>query len=96
MTTRHKNTPGLTQEESALLLRIIGHRAPVLQQVAMTAGTALLSARDCQALREVLVSEFCARGLGAGDEPNDYGRKIEDLIDSVSCRLPCEGNEDGK
>jgi hypothetical protein len=31
-----------------------------------------------------LTDEFCSAGLGAHDEPNEYGKRIEDLIDLLN------------
>jgi hypothetical protein len=43
-----------------------------------------LSADELNELREAVAGEFLDSGLGPGDEPNERGLQLEDLIDELA------------
>jgi len=50
---------------------------------------------DRKKIVEELGNEFCEKGLGLDDEPNDYGFEIEDLIDACGLTRD-DGTTSGK
>lgn len=77
----------LTTDQLRLLAKLVADRAPILEDVLTKLGREPLMDNDREALREVVVAEFCDLGLGTEDEPNEYGRTLEHLIDSLG-RVP--------
>lgn len=71
---------GLKRE---LLEAIVRRRAPDLLDTLLhlDAGTITQTARE--ELRLAVGEELMAKGLNRDDEPNSYGRRLEDLIDDL-------------
>ena len=67
-------------EDRELLRRIVLRRQPMLLAIVDSLGEAPLTEEFREEIREVLVEELCQVGLREGDEPNEYGQKIDDLI----------------
>jgi len=79
--------PPLTIDQYRLLAGLVRRHAPELRCVLTKLGEQPLSEDHREALREVVVAELCERGLDAEDEPDEYGRSLEHLIDSLG-RVP--------
>jgi hypothetical protein len=61
-------------------MRIILRRQPLLLDIVGSLGESPLTEESREEIREVLVEELCESGLREDDEPNEYGRKVDDLI----------------
>lgn len=66
-----------------LLEQIVARRRPELLRLLSLLGKVKLSEDQREALREVVASEFTEVGLSDQDEPNSYGRVLEELIDWI-------------
>jgi hypothetical protein len=73
----------LTADQVRLLAELVTQRAPILERVLARLGHEPLTDDNREALREVVAAEICDRGLDAEDEPNQYGRTLEHLIDAL-------------
>ncbi len=73
----------LSADRRGLLTGLVGRRAPSLKGVLIRVGHQALADDEREALRDVVIAEFCEFGLGADDEPNEYGLLLEDLIDQL-------------
>ncbi len=70
----------LTQDEQELLRHtLVEHNAELLPMLSEI-GRRLLTRDEREELRGALTEELTTAGLGAGDEPTDYGRRLDDLI----------------
>ena len=70
----------LGKVEQMLLRDIISRREPSAMEIVDLLGKAPLAEEEREWLREILSDELCEFGLKADDEPNDLGRRIDDLI----------------
>ena len=70
----------LKPHERDLLRSTILKRRPDLLGLVESLGKAPLAADQRESLRHVLLEEFLERGLAGRDEPNDLGRRLDDLI----------------
>ena len=70
----------LTQHERGLLRQLTSQRAPALLGLVDSLGEKPLSGEQREDLREVLLQEMLERGLDGDDEPNPYGRLLDDMI----------------
>jgi hypothetical protein len=72
--------PNLRPDEATLLREIITHRNPDQMGWLDLIGKVPLTADQREELRESLVDEFVATGLGDDFEPNERGLVIDHLI----------------
>jgi hypothetical protein len=68
-------------EMLVLLWGILGQRAPSLSKAIDSAVVGAVRAMDRDQLEDLVSDEFVAHGLGDGDEPTEYGRRVENLLD---------------
>lgn len=69
-----------TQDERELLRRAVAEHSSDLLPLLPEIGRRPLSSDEREELRGALAEELTAAGLGPGDEPTDYGRRLDDLI----------------
>jgi hypothetical protein len=67
-------------EDRELLRRIIQRRRPLLLSIVDSLGEIPLTEEACEEIGDALVEELCEAGLRDDDEPNEYGRRVDDLI----------------
>jgi hypothetical protein len=77
------NRPSLNPEQQRLLLQAVQKRDPSLLPLVHRVGQELIDANEREALRDVLADEFVQFGLAAGDEPNEYGLALDELIGAL-------------
>jgi hypothetical protein len=70
----------LTRDEHELLHRAVAERNSDLLPLLSEIDRRPLSSDEREELRGALAEELTAAGLGPGDEPTDYGRRLDDLI----------------
>lgn len=70
----------LTQDEQELLRHAVIERNSELLPLLGELGHRPLTRGEREALRGALAEELTAAGLGAEDEPTNYGRRLDDLI----------------
>jgi hypothetical protein len=66
--------------DAELLQQVVAARAPDLLPLLEGIGHRQLSIEEREALRGALAYELTATGLQENDEPNQYGREIDELI----------------
>lgn len=66
--------------EYELLKGAVEARSPQHLPLLQSLGRRPLTRDEREALRGALADEMVAVGLEPSDEPNDYGRKLDDLI----------------
>jgi hypothetical protein len=69
-----------TDKETGLMLGIIKKRKPSLVDGFNKSG---FVQKHKEELIQMLLDEFCEKGLENDDEPNDYGKSIDDLIGRI-------------
>lgn len=74
---------GLTPLELELLTTAIQAHDAQLMRLVDQLGRVQLTSDEREALRFALAEELILNGLEADDEPNAYGLRLEDLIDSL-------------
>jgi hypothetical protein len=72
--------PTLTQDEHELLHHAVAEHNSDLLPLLSEIGRRPLSSDEREELRGALAEELTESGLGPGDEPTDYGRRLDDLI----------------
>jgi hypothetical protein len=70
----------LTQDEQELLRHAVVEHNSELLPLLGELGLRPLTRDEREELRGALAEELTAAGLGAGDEPTNYGRRLDDLI----------------
>lgn len=75
----HKQT--LTLQDRELLRGIVMRWDAGLAALLETLGTIPLTQEQREGLRAVIAEELSYSGLDAADEPNDYGYRLERMID---------------
>jgi hypothetical protein len=70
----------LTQDEQELLRHAVAEHKATLLPLLSDVGHRPLTGDEREELRGALAEELTAAGLGADDEPTDYGRRVDDLI----------------
>lgn len=70
----------LTQDEQELLQRAVAEHSAELLPLVSEVGLRPLTRDEREELRGALAEELTSAGLGADDEPTDYGRELDDLI----------------
>jgi len=67
-------------------VRVSGAEEEILKRVGAQPqdGVLIMTQKEACELLDRLSDLFVAEGLGAQDEPNDYGLRIEALIDKVT------------
>jgi hypothetical protein len=67
-------------------VRVSGTQGEILERAGVQPqdGVLVISQKEALELLDRLSDLFVAEGLGAEDEPNDYGLRIEALIDRIS------------
>lgn len=59
----------------------MAQRSPWLLPLVKSLGKTPLTTEQREALRGVVSDEFVGAGLGADDEPTEYGLRLEHLLD---------------
>jgi len=67
-------------DELRLLQDIVGRRDPAAEYLIKSLGKTPLTVDQRERLREILAAEFVDTGLEADDEPNERGRRIDEII----------------
>jgi hypothetical protein len=67
-------------EQQALLRVVLGRHQPSLLSIVDSLGTTPLTSEQREELRHALVDEMCQVGLEKNGEPNELGRRLDDLI----------------
>ena len=70
----------MRSDEFRLLYDIVSRRQPSLLPLVESLGQKLLTEEAREDLREVLAAEMTEAGLRSDSEPNEYGRRLDDLI----------------
>lgn len=70
-------------EKYNLIAEILKKRSPEVLQRLGDKPIRSLPLETRVEISDILLSEFLEKGLTIGDEPNQYGLQIEDLIDSL-------------
>jgi len=74
----------LTEEQLRLLMNICGpaggHLLSVLEKLMLSS----ISSSETDELCELISNELLLNGIQENFEPNDYGRKLEELLDAVN------------
>ena len=74
---------GLSRTEADLLREVVTRRSPASLQLLDALAERRLSDDERKGLRHLVLDDFVERGLGENDEPNDYGHRMERLIDAL-------------
>ena len=77
MMSHNKIDPKIFEMLKAVVLK---HR-PDLLPIVDSLGNNPLSFNLREELREAIADEFCESGLNESDEPNEFGLRLEELID---------------
>lgn len=75
-----KKQTRLSRQEKELLHQVIERRASSLIRVVQELEKEKLTTEEREALRGILADELSDHGLKEDWEPNEYGRRIDDLI----------------
>lgn len=67
----------LSQRQHRILFRVLIRRDSDLLRIVQEGD---ISGSEILRISELLTEEMCASGLGADDEPNEYGQSLEELI----------------
>jgi hypothetical protein len=78
------NKKSLTTDEKVLLLHCLDLHAPELIKTLPLLERGSVAADIVNEMRDAVGSEFTLKGLKPDDEPNNYGLKLEDLIDRLA------------
>lgn len=70
----------LKPEQQTLLREVLGRREPLLLTYADSLGQIPLTIDQREEIRFVLADEMCEVGLQESGEPNELGRRLDDLI----------------
>ncbi len=74
----------LTPPLSALLEEVIRKQRPDLVQLLAKVKSGTIAEDERRTLLAAISTEFCATGLGPGDEPNKRGLLLESLLDCLN------------
>ncbi len=74
-----KNRP-LNESDLELIRTLVWRRQASLMQVVRQIGHRQLSTEEREAIRGVLLDEMLESGLQSDDEPNEYGKRLDQLI----------------
>jgi len=74
----------LNPEEKGLLLHCLEQHEPNLIAEVEHLEIGLVDIEKVNRMREAIGDELAAKGLNANDEPNNYGLKLEGLIDRLA------------
>ena len=75
----------LSPSELGLIQEVVARRAPDLSYLVdrlllCPLPSITLSDAEAHELANLLIDEFCAKGLGENDEPNPYGKQLDSII----------------
>lgn len=81
----------LSDQQIELLEELTKRRAPALQPLvtrlrAQPYPAVALSDAEAEALSQIVINEFCEKGLNPDDEPNEYGVQLDYLAGSILMR----------
>lgn len=71
----------MTSIQKTLLTEAIQKHNPEFISIVEKVGVTTLTENEREDLRGAIASELCETGLGSGDEPNQRGLVLEELID---------------
>jgi hypothetical protein len=69
----------LSEEDKKLLTEVVTARNSSLIEAVKNLETQPLSAEHKEAIQQTLLDEMYEKGLESGDEPNEYGKRLDDL-----------------
>jgi hypothetical protein len=74
----------LTDEEKTMLINSLQKHKPSLLGEVELLDSGLLSNETIDDMRDAIGSELMDKGFREDDEPNEYGNKLENLIDTLA------------
>ncbi|WP_138411843.1 hypothetical protein [Stutzerimonas nosocomialis] len=74
----------MTEDQVRLLMRICGSAGTHSLCLAKKLMSSSISSSEVDELCELISNEFMLNGIEENFEPNDYGRKLEHLLDAVN------------
>jgi hypothetical protein len=74
---------GLSRTEADLLRDVVSRRSPASVRLLDALAERRLTDDEREELRHIVADDLLERGLGVDDEPNEYGYRMERLIDAL-------------
>ena len=73
----------LSRTEADVLRQVVSRRSPTSLPLLDALAERRLSDDEREELRQIVMDDFVARGLREDDEPNEYGHRMERIIDAL-------------
>jgi len=75
---------GLSATEAELLREVVARRSAAVLPLLDALEERQLTHDEREKLRQLVIDDFLERGLGRDDEPNQYGHRMERLVDALA------------